>query len=185
MENEIYNELRDKMEKALGVLKKEFNKIRTGRASLALLDGITVNYYGVPTPLNQVATLNIPESRLITIQPWDKKIIKEIEKAIRKSELGLNPINDGNLIRIAIPPLTEERRKELVKLAKRMAEDCKIAHRNARRAANEKFKDLKKEAKISEDDFYRAQEKTQKITNEYMEKVESLLQAKEKEIMEI
>ena len=138
-------ELKAKMEKSLEALRKELSRVRTGRASLALLDGVRVNYYGVPTPLAQVASLSIPESRTITIQPWDSKMIGEIEKAIQKSDLGLTPLNDGKVVRINIPPLTEERRKELVKVIKRMEEECKVALRNIRRDANEQLKAAKKD----------------------------------------
>jgi len=185
MKDEVFAELRENMEKSIQFLEKSFSKVRTGRASLALLDGIKVDYYGVPTPLNQVAGLSIPESRTIMISPWDASIIGAIEKAIQKSELGLMPSNDGKIIRINIPPLTEERRKELVKLVKKMAEECRVKLRNARRDANEQFKILKKENKISEDEMFTYQEKVQKEMDKYMERVESLLAAKEKEIMEI
>ncbi|MCX5836676.1 MAG: ribosome recycling factor, partial [Deltaproteobacteria bacterium] len=135
MKELVFEELKENMEKAIRALEKSFSKVRTGRASLALLDGIKVEYYGVPTPLNQVATLSIPESRMIMISPWDSTIIGSIEKAIQKSELGLMPVNDGKLIRINIPQLTEERRKDLVKVVRKMAEECKINLRNARREA--------------------------------------------------
>jgi len=173
------------MKNSLDSLKKEFGKVRTGRASLSLLDGIKVNYYDTLTPLNQIASLNIPESRTITIQPWDKQIIGEIEKAILKSELGLTPINDGNIIRINIPILTEERRKELVKVVKKMVEECKVALRNIRRDANENFKQMKKNKEISEDEAFKNQNRTQEITDEFINKVDELLKNKEKEIMEI
>jgi ribosome recycling factor len=140
MKELVFEELKENMEKVIRALEKSFSKVRTGRASLALLDGIKVEYYGVPTPLNQVATLSIPESRMIMISPWDSTIIGSIEKAIQKSELGLMPVNDGKLIRINIPQLTEERRKDLVKVVKKMAEECKINLRNARRDANDQLK---------------------------------------------
>ncbi|MBW1740726.1 MAG: ribosome recycling factor [Deltaproteobacteria bacterium] len=179
-----YDDVGERMGKAVEALKNEFNKIRTGRASLALFDGIRVNYYGTPTPLNQVASLSIPESRLIVIQPWDQSIIGEIEKEILKSELGLTPMNDGKLIRIAIPPLTEERRKELVKVVRKIAEEYKISIRNIRRDTNELLKGLKKDGEISEDEFYRAQDKVQKITDDYIRLVDQTCQKKEKEILE-
>ena len=144
MKDLAIEELNEEMEGALRALDKSLNKVRTGRASLALLDGIKIDYYGVSTPLSQAATLSVPESRLIVISPWDSSIIGAIEKAIQKSDLGLMPSNDGKAVRIAIPPLTEERRKELVKVVKKMAEECKIKQRNARRDANEKLKALKK-----------------------------------------
>jgi ribosome recycling factor len=181
----VFEELKDGMEKAMGALEKGFSKVRTGRASIALLDGIKIDYYGTPTPLNQVATLSVPESRLIVISPWDSSVITLIEKAIQKSDLGLMPSNDGKIIRLAIPPLTEERRKELVKVVKKMAEESKVTVRNIRRDANEQLKDLKKDNTLSEDELFKNQEEVQKITNKYIEKVDQILAAKEKEIMEI
>lgn len=185
MDAQLKKKISDKMTGAVETLKKEFSAIRTGRASLALLDGIQVDYYGVPTPLNQVATLGIPESRLITIQPWDSKIIGEIERAILKSGLGLNPINDGKIIRLNIPPLTEERRKELVKLARKMAEEARVVIRNIRREGNEEVKRFEKEKHISEDDARRYQEEIQKITDSYIKNIDEILSHKEAEIMEI
>jgi ribosome recycling factor len=181
----IFEELNDNMDKALSALEKSFSKVRTGRASIALLDGIKVDYYGSATPLNQVATLSVPESRLIVISPWDGSVIGLIEKAIQKSDLGLTPSNDGKVIRLAIPPLTEERRKELVKIVKKMSEESKVKIRNIRRDANEQLKDLKKDNTISEDELYDQQEEVQKITNKYIEKVDQALAVKEKEILEI
>jgi len=185
MKEEIFAELKDNLEKSIQSLEKSLNKVRTGRASLALLDGIKVDYYGVPTPLNQVAGLSTPESRLIVISPWDTGIIGAIEKAIQKSELGLMPSNDGKLVRLSIPQLTEERRKELVKLVKKMGEESKVKLRNTRRESNERFKNLKKDNKISEDDLFTYQEDVQKQMDKYIEKVDVILQGKEKEIMEI
>jgi ribosome recycling factor len=185
MKDLIFEELKDNMEKAIRAFEKSLNKVRTGRASLSLLDGIKVEYYGVPTPLNQVASLSVPESRLIVISPWDSSVIGAVEKAIQKSDLGLTPVNDGKLIRISIPLLTEERRKELVKVVKRLAEDCKINLRNARRDANDELKVLKKDNDISEDELYASQEEVQKITDEYIKKTDGILVSKEKEIMEI
>lgn len=185
MKEEVFAELKDNMEKSVQFLEKSFSKVRTGRASLALLDGIKVDYYGVPTPLNQVAGMSIPESRLIVISPWDASIIGAIEKAIQKSELGLMPSNDGKIIRITIPPLTEERRKELARLVKKMAEECKVKLRNARREANDQLKALKKDNKISEDELFSYQEEVQKEMDKYIDRVDKLLAAKEKEIMEI
>ena len=184
MKDEILSELREKMAKTGEALKKEFKRIRTGRASTALLDGIKVDCYDTQMPLEHVSSISIPESRLITIQPWDQSVIGEIEKSILKSELGLTPMNDGKIIRISIPPLTEERRKELAKLAKKMAEDSKIAIRNLRREANEMFKGLKNEKEISEDEFHRSQEDVQKITDEFVKKIEEITAQKEKEIIE-
>ena len=180
----IYAETRERMGKSVGALKSEYKKVRTGRASLALLDGIRVDYYGTLTPLNQMASLSVPESRLITIQPWDISVIKEIEKAILKSDLGLTPSSDGKIVRIAIPPLTEERRKEIVKIANKMSEEYKVAVRNIRRDSNELLKGLKKEGDISEDEAFKAQEQVQKITDEYIRRIDDVYQEKEKEILE-
>ncbi|MEA1935638.1 MAG: ribosome recycling factor [Thermodesulfobacteriota bacterium] len=185
MKDLIMDELEEKMEEGISSLERSLKKVRTGRASIALLDGIKVDYYGSLTPLNQVATLSTPESRLVLISPWDKNAIGEIEKAIQKSDLGLVPNNDGNVIRIAIPPLTEESRKELVKVVKKMAEESRVRLRNVRRDANNQFKTLKKDNEISEDDLYGYQTDVQKVTDEYIKKVDDILAAKEKEIMEI
>ncbi|MBW1731761.1 MAG: ribosome recycling factor [Deltaproteobacteria bacterium] len=184
MKDEILSELREKMGKTVEALKKEFKKIRTGRATPALLEGIKVECYETHMPLEQVASISVPESRLITVQPWDQSIIGNIEKAILKSELGLTPMNDGKIIRIAIPPLTEERRKELAKLAKKMAEESKISIRNQRRDANEMFKELKNEKEISEDEFFKCQNEVQKITDEFIKKIDEVTAQKEKEILE-
>ena len=185
MIEETYQETRERMGKTIAALENELKRIRTGRASTSLLDGIKLDYYGTPTPLNQTATVAVPESRLITIQPWDATIIKDIEKAILKSELGLTPMNDGKVIRISIPSLTEERRKELVKVARKMAEDNKVAIRNIRRDANEMLKDLKKEKEITEDDLFRSQDEVQKVTDQFISEVDELCATKEKEILEI
>ncbi|NQU12578.1 MAG: ribosome recycling factor [Desulfobacteraceae bacterium] len=184
MKDEIIAELREKMTKTGEALKRDFNKIRTGRASTALLDDIRVDCYETQMPIEQVASIAVPESRLITIQPWDQSIIGEIEKSILKSELGLTPMNDGKIIRIPIPPLTEERRKELAKLARKMAEECKISIRNHRRDANEMFKELNKEKEISEDEFHKSQDEVQKITDEFIKKTDEITAEKEKEILE-
>ena len=185
MDEKIVKEVEIKMEKTLSALKTDLNKVRTGRASLALFDEMRVDYYGTPTPLQQVATLAIPEPRLITIQPWDPNIASEIEKTIQKSELGLNPISDGKMIRIPIPRLTEERRKELVKVVKKMAEGTKVAIRNVRREANEQLKGLEKNKKISQDQLRQWMDKVQTTTDKYIEKTDGILAAKEKEILEI
>ena len=182
---EVYQEVDHKMERSLAALRKDLSRIRTGRASLALLDGIVVDYYGTPTPLSQLATLAVPESRLITIQPWDKSQLGLMEKAIQRSDLGLTPVNDGKIIRLAIPPLTEERRKELVKQVKKIGEETKIALRNIRREGNETLKSLEKTKKIAEDDLRRGQEQVQKITDGCTVKVDEILQAKEHELMEV
>ena len=172
------------MEKTIEALRKDLNRIRTGRASIALLDGIKVNAYETLMPLDQVSSISVPESRLITIKPWDQSIIGEIEKSILKSELGLTPMNDGKLIRISIPPLTEERRKELAKMAKKMAEEAKISIRSHRREANEMFKELKNEKDISEDEMYKSQDQTQKVTDDFTKKTDEITSEKEKEIVE-
>jgi len=184
MLDDIFEETSDSMQKTIDALKRELKRIRTGRASLSLLDAIRADYYGTPTPLNQMATLAVPESRLITIQPWDVSVIKEIEKAILKSDLGLTPSNDGKIIRISIPPLTEERRKELVKVVHKMCEDHKVTVRNARRDSNDLLKSLKKDGEISEDDAFKAQDKIQKITDEYIKLIDDCYKDKEKEILE-
>ena len=185
MDEKTYAEAVSRMEKTLASLKTDLNKIRTGRASLALFDDIRVDYYGTPTPLNQMATLSVPEPRLITIQPWDTSVIGEIEKAILKSELGVTPVGDGKMIRINIPRLTEERRKELVKVVKKMAEGAKVSVRNIRREANDQLKGLEKNKKISQDQLHQWMDKVQKSTDQFIEKVDGALAAKEKEILEI
>lgn len=185
MISEILDDLKQRMDKAIESLRRDLGKVRTGRANTALLDGIVADYYGTMTPLTQMATLSVPESRLITIQPWDASAMEVIEKAILSSDLGLNPSNDGKIIRLAIPQLTEERRKDMVKLAKKYAEDAKISVRNSRRDANELLKDLEKEKEISEDDLKRSCDEVQGITDEYVKKVDSVIKHKEQDIMEI
>jgi len=185
MKEQIFQNFKDEMEKTISSLEKSFSRVRTGRASVSLLDGIKVDYYGTPTPIAQVATLSVPESRLIVIAPWDVTAIGAIEKAIQKSDLGLMPSTDGKVIRLAIPQLTEERRKELVKVVKRMSEEGKVKLRNERRDANEALKDLKKNNKMSEDELHDAQDEVQKLTNRYIEKTDKILTVKDKEIMEI
>jgi ribosome recycling factor len=182
---EVEASLKTRMEKALSDLQHDMASIRTGRASLGILDHIRVNYYGTPTPLNQIANLHVPEPSLITLQPWDVSQIGAIEKAIRASDLGLNPSNDGKLIRLPIPPLTEERRKELVKKLHAGAEHHRVATRNIRRDGNEAVKALLKDKKITEDDDKRAHDEIQKLTNVYMEKIDQAARVKEKEILEI
>ena len=185
MEQEVYQKTRAKMDETIKVFKRDLNTIRTGRASLSLLDGVKVDYFGSPTPLNQVASLSTPESRTLLIQPWDKTLLGDIEKALLKANLGLTPTNDGKLIRISIPTLTEERRKELVKVAKKMAEDARVSSRNVRREANEELKVLEKEKSISEDDLHRCQDNIQEITDKHVVIINEILSEKEKEIMEI
>lgn len=172
------------MEAAIGHLRKELANVRTGRASLALLDHIKVNYYGNPTPLKQVAALSVPESRMISIQPWESNIIPEIEKSILGSDLGLTPSNDGKLIRISIPPLTEERRKDLVKHCKKVGEETKVTIRNNRRDGNEELKLEQKKTSLSEDLLRKAQDEIQKLTDQYIKKVDEIVTHKESEILE-
>ncbi len=182
---EIIADAKERMGKSIDSLKDDFNTIRTGRASTSLFDKIRVEYYGNPTPLNQVATISVPEARLVVIQPWDPSVLGEIEKAIQKSELSLNPNNDGKVIRINIPPLTEERRKEYVKMAKNMAEQARVAVRNIRRDANDSLKKLQKDSTITEDDEKKGMDEIQQMTDESVEKIDKILEEKEKEIMEI
>ncbi len=184
MIQETYEETKDRMGKTIVALKNELKRVRTGRASLSLLDGIRVDYYGTLTPLSQMASLSVPESRLIAIQPWDISVIKEIEKAILKSDLGLTPSNDGKMIRISIPPLTEQRRKELVKVVQKICEEHKVAVRNVRRESNELLKGFKKDGDISEDEAFKAQDQVQKITDEYIKNIDEVNKEKEKEILE-
>ena len=185
MAGDELKEFREKMTKTLGAFQTDLNKIRTGRASLAIFDGVRVDYYGTPTPVSQVATMAIPESRLITIKPWDTNMIGEIEKAILKSDLGVTPANDGKIIRITIPKLTEERRKELVRLVRKRGEEGKISLRNIRREANDWYRSLEKEKAISEDELHKGLDDIQKLTAEFIEKVDGILEEKEKEILEI
>jgi ribosome recycling factor len=184
MIQDTLQETKDRMGKTITALENELKRVRTGRASVSLLDGIRVDYYGTRTPLNQMASLSVPESRLIVIQPWDVSAIKDIEKAILKSDLGLTPSSDGKLIRISIPPLTEERRKELVKVVSKMCEEHKIAARNIRRDSNELLKGFKKDGDISEDDAFKGQDSVQKITDEFIAKIDDIYKEKEKEILE-
>ena len=182
---EVETHLKARMDKALGDLQHEMAAIRTGRASLGILDHIRVDYYGTPTPLNQLANLHVPEPSLITIQPWDVSQIGPIEKAIRVSDLGLNPANDGKVIRLPIPPLTEERRKDLVKKLHAAAEHHRVSVRNIRRDGNEGVKKLLKDKKITEDEDKRAHDEIQKLTDGYMQRIDAAAKTKEKEILEI
>ena len=183
--NEVISSNEERMKKTVANLKEGFATLRTGRASASLFDRIRVDAYGEKTPLNQVANISIPEARLIVIQPWDKNLIAEIEKAIRSSELSLNPSNDGKVIRIAVPPLTEQRRKELVKVAKNQAEQSRVAVRNIRRDGNDDLKKLLKDASITEDEESKFSGDLQKLTDSYITKVNQVLEEKEKEIMEV
>lgn len=181
----LFLDTEDRMSKAVGSLEKEFAKLRTGRATTALVDSIKADYYGTPTPISQMASVTVPDSRTITIQPWDKSGFSAVEKALLKSDLGLTPVNDGKIIRIAIPPLTEERRKELVKLARKYTEDAKVAVRNVRRDANDALKKMEKEKLISEDERKKSEEDVQKMTDKFVAQLDKVTSAKEKEILEI
>lgn len=182
MVNDIIEEAKDNMGKAIDALRRELTKIRTGRANLSLLDGIRVDYYGTPTPLNQIANLAIPDPRMITIKPWEKKMLVAIVRAIQESDIGLSPSNDSELVRLPIPALTTERRKELVKQANRIGEEAKVAIRNARRDANEAIKESEKGGKTPEDEAKKGTERTQKETDEFIKKVDEILAGKAKEI---
>lgn len=185
MFNEIYGDAQDRMTKAISALKAEFNSVRAGRANPSLLDRLTVEYYGTPTPIKQMANVSAPEPRLLVIQPWDKTAMPDIEKAVLKSDLGLTPTNDGNVIRLAIPQLTQERRAELVKVVRKKAEESRVAIRNIRRDANDIIKELQKGGEISEDDERRSQDEIQKITDKFIKQVDEQLGLKEAEIMEV
>lgn len=182
---EVQNKLQEQMDKTIESLKYEFATIRAGRANAQMLDKIRVDYYGTPTPINQVGSISVPEPRTLMINPWDKSAMKEIEKAIRNSDLGLNPTNDGDVIRINVPALTEERRKELCKQAKKASEEFKVRIRNERRDANDKLKKLEKEGEITEDELKKAQENVQKMTDKYVKEIDTLLDAKEADIMAV
>ena len=185
LHEDVVKELKARIEKTLEDLRKDLSRIRTGRANLSLLDGIRVDYYGTSTPLSGVASLSVPEPRLITIKPWDRSQLKQIEKAITEANIGINPMNDGEIIRLPIPPLTEERRKEIAKQVRQRGEDHKVAVRNERRDANEKLKELLKKKSISEDDLKRASDKVQKETDQGVVKIDEIVQKKEKEVMEV
>jgi len=185
MQKEAKKRVTEKMDKAIESLKKDLGSIRTGRASLSIFDGIMVDYFGTPSPINHVATLSVPESRLITIQPFDPKTIGDIERAIQKSDLGLNPSNDGKIIRVAIPTLTEERRKEIVKVVQKRGEEAKISLRSIRRDGNDEMKQIEKDAHLSEDETKRAVEEIQKLTDSYIKKVDETVAHKEEEVMEV
>ncbi len=185
MTKDVIASMKKSMEKTIDSLRKEYQKVRTGRASTALLEDIKVVYYDSPTPINQVAAIAVPEARVITIQPWEAKLLPLIEKAILNANIGLTPSNDGKIIRLSMPPLTEERRKEIVKQLKKMAEESKIAERNIRRDAIDSLKKLEKDKKISEDELKRAEKEVQDVTNGFIAKVDDVLAAKEKEVMEV
>jgi len=185
MLDDLYAEFKENMEKALKAFDKELGKLRTGRAHAAILDGIKVDYYGTPTPLSQVASISVPEPRVLTVKPWEKTMLKPIEKAILASDLGITPNNNGDQIILTIPPLTEERRRNLVKVAKKISEEIKISLRNHRHEALKDLKELEKEKEITEDDHKRAKNKIQDIINEYSKKVDDILAKKEAEIMKV
>jgi ribosome recycling factor len=180
----VHKDAETRMQSALEVLGREFAGVRTGRANAALLEGIRVDYYDTPTPLNQVASVSVPDGRTLTIQPWDQGALVKIERAIQKSDLGLTPANDGKVIRLSLPPLNEERRKQLAKSVGKLAEEARVAIRNVRREAKEKVKALLKDKKISEDDERRSETELQKLTDRFTQKVEELLKKKEQEILE-
>ena len=185
MNREVMEELEEKLKKSLTTLKKDFSKLRTGVASVSLLEDIKVDYYNQPTPLNQVASIGVQDSRTITIQPWDNSIIGELEKAIQKSDLGVNPMSDGKIIRLSFPKLTEERRKELTRLGNKMLEGTRVAMRNVRRDINEKLKKMEKDKQLSQDDLHKNQDEVQKLTDRYIEMAEKTYSEKEKEILSI
>ncbi|MBO0603062.1 ribosome recycling factor [Sporosarcina sp. E16_3] len=185
MANEVMDQAKDRMEKAIGGYTRELASIRAGRASAAMLDRLTIEYYGAPTPISQMAGISVPEARLLVIQPYDKTILADIEKAIMKSDIGITPSNDGSVIRLAVPALTEDRRKELVKSVKKEAEEAKIGIRNVRRDANEDFKKLEKSSDITEDELRRYGEEIQKLTDSQIVRIDEIAKVKENEIMEI
>ena len=185
MQLEVHKMIEEKMKKTISVVQDEFNSVRAGRANPAMLDRISVEYYGAMTPIKQLATIASPEPRLITIQPFDPTILTAVEKAIQKSDLGINPSNDGKIIRLSIPQLTEERRRDLTKVVKGKAEEGRVAIRNERRSGNDALKKMEKAGELTEDDLKQAQEEIQKMTNNYIEKIDQMLETKEKEIMEV
>lgn len=185
MQSDLIKEAENNMKKSVELLKKEFASMRAGRATPALLDKIMVNYYGTPTPVNQLANIAVPEARLLVIQPWDKSSLPEIERAIMKSDLGITPASDGTVIRLAIPQLTQERRKELAKAIKKKAEEGRVAVRNVRRDVNDQLKNLQKDGKTSEDELKRGQDEVQKLTDRMIKEIDNLLSIKEQEIMQV
>lgn len=185
MPNAVMDLAKEKMDNAIGAYTRDLAAIRAGRANASLVDRISVEYYGVPTPINQMAGISVPEARLLAIQPYDKSMLGEIEKAILKSDIGITPSNDGTIIRLAVPALTEERRKELVKTVKKEAEDAKVVIRNVRRDANDEFKKLEKNGEITEDELHRNGDEIQKLTDSFIKKIDDIAKEKEDEIMEI
>lgn len=182
---DVHKQTEERMKKSIKLYKDELNSVRAGRANPTLLDRISIDYYGTQTPLNQIANISAPEPRLLVIQPWDASVVSQIEKSILKSDLGLNPSVDGKVIRLAIPQLTEERRKELIKVVKKVAENAKVTIRNGRRDANDQIKKLQKSSEITEDEQKQAEDQMQKITDKYIEEIDNLLAQKEKELMEV
>lgn len=182
---EVLNKAEEKMNKTINSLKNEFASIRAGRANPSVLDKVLVNYYGTPTPINQMAAVSVSEARVLVIQPWDKSLIKDIEKAIQASDIGINPANDGNVIRLTFPQLTEDRRKEIVKDLKKYGEEAKVAIRSARRDANEKLKAMKKNSELTEDDLKNGEDKTQKLTDKFTKNIDEIVAEKEKEVLSI
>ena len=185
MVDDLFGDADRRMQKAIDVLKQDLAAIRTGRASAALVDRITVDYYGTPTPVSQVATISVPDARLLVIQPWDRKMLADIEKAIQKSDLGINPSNDGQMIRLAIPPLNEERRRDMVKTVHKKLDEHKVAIRNVRRDAHDKLRDREKKKEISEDELKRSTERLQKLTDRFIDEMEKIGKTKELEILEV
>lgn len=182
---EVLNRAEEKMNKTINSLKNEFASIRAGRANPSVLDKVLVDYYGTPTPINQMAAVSVSEARVLVIQPWDKSLIKDIEKAIQASDIGINPANDGNVIRLTFPQLTEDRRKEIVKDLKKYGEEAKVAIRSARRDANEKLKSMKKNSELTEDDLKNGEDKTQKLTDKFTKNIDEIVAEKEKEVLSI
>ncbi|MFS8651841.1 MAG: ribosome recycling factor [Caldibacillus sp.] len=185
MIDDLLKQTRERMNKAVQAYTRELATIRAGRANASLLDRVTVEYYGVPTPINQLAGISVPEPRMLVIQPYDKSVIDEMEKAILKSDLGVNPTSDGNVIRIVLPPLTEERRRELTKVVKKVSEEARVAVRNIRRDANDELKKMEKNGEISKDELHSYTDDIQKLTNEFIAKIDKLTEEKEAEIMEV
>jgi ribosome recycling factor len=185
MTDDLFEDAQRRMQKAVEALRQDLGSMRTGRASAALLERITVDYYGTPTPINQVATISVPEARLLVIQPWDRKMLTDIEKAIQKSDLGINPNNDGQVIRLAIPPMNEERRRDMVKVLHKKLDEHKVAVRNVRRDTHDKLRDREKKKEVSEDELKRATDRLQKLTDRFIEEMDKAGKAKEREILEV
>ncbi|GCE11712.1 ribosome recycling factor [Tengunoibacter tsumagoiensis] len=185
MTTELFEDAERRMKKAIEALKQDLNAIRAGRASSALIDRISVEYYGTPTPINQVASISVPDARMLVIQPWDRKLLVDIEKAIQKSDLGINPTNDGQVIRLSIPPMSEERRRDLVKSLHKKLDEHKVAVRNVRRDVQDKLRDREKKKEVSEDELKRSTERLQKLTDRYIDDMDKVGKAKEQEIMEV